>query len=53
MKEKKFTKTFLLTFAHHCMAKLLQTPAEETNSGMAEISGYDLSRIFKVLSEYK
>ena len=49
--EKKYSRTFLMTFAEHCMIKLLSVKPE--NSDLSEISSYDLWRIHKILNEFK
>ena len=48
-KEKLYTREQMLSFTEHCMVKLL-TQYDET--GMGEIKGEDLSRIWKILNEY-
>ena len=48
-KEKLYTREQMLSFTEHCMVKLL-TQYDET--GMGEIKGEDLSRIWEILNEY-
>jgi hypothetical protein len=47
---KEYTREQLLSFAQHCMTKLLTT-YDETGGG--EISAENLRRIDEVLKEYK
>ena len=51
MLNKKYTKEQMLSFAEHCMTKLV-TKYPNGKDEMGEISSEDLSRIREVLNEY-